>query len=526
MRIKGAESINGNFVVTDLYLFEGGRYNERFLRSLKMGSINGSVVDRLADEITRTHGRGFSPTAIAATRTPVITLEEDVNRERDYIELVNGWDKKHFCFIMKIVEQAASVHHSDRTYLISGYTDRMEHNKYTKRIPDELEFYVNSILETTNERASNNDQLFSSINRSSSQEQLYMMRPQDILSRYSYSKVRDREGLDSSYRSDWIRDRSIQTSSRNNNIAANYLSKTLTGLHKTRLDLMGERVARSFDDEDDDVNPLTRHLGSRSRRGLSRATELEDEIENVRNHVGEEPAEEYEFIRSIKSAARDTSNVGCFRMRQLKRLCPEIEEVISVNVQAQQEFTRSGARNQDNNRIGDMDGERFGYSTTEEIIATNIFNAFATVAASSFIMLIDIIFALAYDEEFGEYRWDYEVGYEDRGRMEEGSVAFLDVVSDDIQTELIDRLAQTMIDSVLSSYSRFGYDVMVGVRFNMNREIFVTVAIDTDEPIEYCSAIFCDSLTPPVLSNTERRGARLGEEVTSLYTAIHKAMTQ
>lgn len=525
MRITGAESTNGNFTVTDFYLFEGGRYNERFLRSLKMGSINDSVIDRLADEISRTNGRGFSSGSIASARTPVITLEDTVDYARDRVDLVNGWDKKHFCFIMKIVEVAPSIHHPDKTYLVSGYTDKLEYSKYAKSLPDDLEFYVNSIMETSNDRASNNNQLFSSINAQSTGDRLYMMRPQDVLSRYSYSKVRDSQGMDSSYRSDWVRDRAIQSSSRSNNIASSYLAKTLTGIHKTRLELIGKNLV-DHDDHEDLGNSIARHLG-RNPRGLSRATELEDEVEAVRNTVGESSAEEYEFIRAIKNMARDTHNVGCFHLRQLKRVCPDIETVIQVNVLAKQEFSRSGLRNNhDNNRIGDMDGERFGGSSTEEIIATNVLNAFATIASSCFIMMIDIIFALRYDEDLDLYEWDSEISYEDRGRTEEGSVVFVDVVSDEMQKNLIDRLTETMIDSVLSSYTRFGYDVMVGIRYNMNREMFVTVAIDTDEPVEFCSAIFCDSLTPPVISNQERRGAKLGENVTALYNEIHKVLTR
>ncbi len=525
MRTTGAMSVNGNFVFTDLYLMEGGRYNERFLRSLKFGSINDAVVDRLTDEIRRTNGRGFSANTISDSRTPVITLEEDVKRERDYIELVNGWDTKHFCFIARIVEEPASVHHVARTYMVSGYTDKMEYTKYSKTLPDDLEFYINSIIETSNERSSNNNMLFSSVNKRSSDENLFMMRPQDILSRHSYSKSNVDRDMESSYRGDWIRDRTISASSRNNNIASNYLAKTLTGLHKNRLEMVGEEMLQDrYDDRDD--NPIARHLGGSSRRQLSRATELEDELERVRNHIAEDPAEEFEFLRSIKQAARDSSNVGAFRFRQLKRICPDIESVTQVNVIAKSDFTRSGLSNTDNQRMGDMDGERFGYSTQEEIIATNIFNAFATVANACFIMMIDIMFALNYDEDSGRYEWDYEISYDDRGRTEEGNVLFLDIVSDQTQRTQIDKLAQTMIDSVLTSYSRFGYEVLIGVRFNMNREMFVTVAIDTDRPIEFCSAIFCDSLTPPVISNTERSGARLGESANALYNQVYKAMTR
>ena len=526
MRTEGAISINGDFVVTDLYLFESGRYNERFLRSLKFGAINDDVIDRLADEIRRTNSKGFSTTSIAGARTPVITLEEDVDLERDAIDLVNGWDKKHFCVMMKIVEEAASAYHVPKTYLISGYTDKMEYSKYSKSIPDDLEFFVNSILEITNERSSNNNNLISSVNQESSKGNLYMMRPQDVLSRFSYDSTRlsKGSGMDSDYRGDWVRDRAIYQSSRNNNIGSNYLAKTLTGLHKNRLEMIGESLTRDRDEDDD--NPIANLMRGGSSRGLSRSTELEDELELVRNHIAEDSAEEFQFIRSIKNAARDTNSVGAFRFKQLKRLCPDIESIVSVNTIEHNLKNRSGLSNQDNHRLGDLDGSRFGNATQEEMIATNILNAFATVATSCFILMVDIIFALKYDEDEGKNVWDYEIGYEDRGDVEEGSVLFLDMVSDEKQRDLLDRVAQVMIDSVLNTYSRFGYEIVVSVQFNANREMFVNVAVDTDRGEEFCSAIFCDSLTPPVLSSSEKRGAKLGESANFLYNAVHKAITR
>lgn len=523
MRNDGAESINGEFVVTEMILFESGRYNERFLRSLKMGSINDDVIDRLSEEITRTSGRGFSPSSISNARTPVITLEEDVDRERDYIELAGGWDKKHFCVLMKVVEEAASRYHQPKTYLISGYTDKMNHSRYSKSLPDELEFFVNSILETTNDRSSNNNQFITSVNKNSSNENLYMMRPQDVLSRHSFNSSRVGDNNDSSYRGDWVRDRAIYSSSRNNNIGSNYLAKTLTGLHKNRLELVGESMVR----DDDDDNPISSMLkGGNGRRSLSRATELEDEMERVRNHVGEESSEEFEFIRSIKSAARDTSNVGAFSFRQLKRIVPNIESIISVNTIEQVDHTRTGLSNRDQQRVGDMDGSRFGNATQEELIATNIFNAFATVATSNFIIMVDMIFALKYDRDFNRYEWDFEIGYEDRGRVEEGAILFLSEVGHEKQRELIEHMANTMIDSVLQSYSRYGYEIVVSIQFNANREMFVSVAIDADRAEEFCSAIFCDSLTPPILSNTEKRGAKIGQATSHLYNEVYKVISR
>lgn len=528
MRTNGAESVKGNFVVTEMILFESGRYNERFLRSLKMGSINDDVVDRLVDEMNRTGGQGFSASSITSSRTPIINLEEEVNRDRDYIELAGGWGNKHFCVLMKIVEEPASNYHKPRTYLISGYTDRMAHSQYTKTLPDDLDFYINSILETSNERSSNNCQLFSSVNNQSSNEQLYMMRPQDVLSRYSFNSARSKDDRDSSYRGDMVRDRAIYQSSRTNNIGSNYLSKTLTGIHKNRLELMGEAMTKDrYDDGDNPMRSLLRDdedVGS--RRSLSRATEFEDEVERFRNVVAEESSEEYEFIRSIKSAARDTNNVGAFTFRQLKRIVPDIESVISVNTLDNSSTSRTGLSNRDMERVGDMDGSRFGNSTQEEIIATNIFNAFATVATSCFILMVDMVFALKYDNDTNRYTWDYEIGYEDRGRIEDGSVLFLSDVSDAKQRDLIERMGEILIDSVLQAYSRYGYEILVSIQFNANREMFVSVAIDTDRAEEFCSAIFCDSLTPPVLSNTERRGANLGQSASYLYNEIYKAIAR
>ena len=81
-----------------------------------------------------------------------------------------------------------------------------------------------------------------------------------------------------------------------------------------------------------------------------------------------------------------------------------------------------------------------------------------------------------------------------------------------------------MIDDVLNSYTRQGYEIMISVRYNMNREIFISVAIDTDEPYELCTPVFCDSITSPTQSNSEQRGARLGEGSVQLYQEIFRAI--
>ena len=44
--------------------------------------------------------------------------------------------------------------------------------------------------------------------------------------------------------------------------------------------------------------------------------------------------------------------------------------------------------------MGDLDGEDWGYSTQEELIATEVANAFSTIALSTFIANVDIMFTL------------------------------------------------------------------------------------------------------------------------------------
>jgi hypothetical protein len=525
MRTRGALSINGEFVITELYLFESGRYNERFLRSLKFGSITDGVVDRLSEEILRTGGRGFSSGAIANNRTLVIQLDEDVRRDRDRLEIARGFDSKRFCYIMKIVEDAASVHHKPRTYLISGYTDKMEYSRFSRSIPDDLEFFVNALLETTDERATNNNQLFGYGNYSASNDKMYMIRPQDVISKYSFTNSNHGDGVKSSFRSDQINGRMINTNSRQNTVASNYLARTLTGLHKNRMEVMGEDMVREREDDSD--NPAARYLlGNRSggSRSSGRATELEEELERVRTVVSEDPSDEFDFLRQIRRAARETSNAGVFTFRQLEKICPEIDTVTTVNVMREDRTTRSGLIDLDHSRVGDLDGEEWGEQNQEELIATNVANAFVAACSVSFIMIVDIIFALRYNEFDSKYEWDFEIGYSDDGRVEHGSVVFADNIPDDIEKELIDRLGFIMIDDVLNSYTRQGYEIMISVRYNMNREIFISVAIDTDEPYELCTPVFCDSITSPTQSNSEQRGARLGEGSVQLYQEIFRAI--
>ncbi len=526
MRINGAPSLNEEFVISELFLFESGRYNERFLRSLKFGSMTDDVVDNLASEILRTNGRGFSASSIAKNRTPVITLDEDVNRERDRLELVRGFDSKRFCFIMKIVEEAASVHQRPKIYLVSGYTDKIDYSRFSRSLPDDLEFYVNALLEVTDEKATNNNQLFGYANYSSVSERLHMLRPQDVISKYTFTSSNNSSGIGSSFRSDQLNGRSIETNSRQNTVTSNYLSRTLTGLHKNRMEVLGEQAFR--EQEEDGDNPALSLLRTGRRRGgfssVGRADELEEELERVRTVVSEDSSEEFQFLRDIRRAARQTQNAGVFTYRQLEKICPTVSDVVQISVLREDRTTRSGLIDTDHQRIGDLDGEMWGESNQEELIATNVSNAFIAIASTSFVLVVDIIFALRYDEDEERYVWDFEIGYDDDGRVENGQIVFAEQIPDNLQEELIDRLGYSMIDNVLSAYTRYGYEIMVSVRYNMNREIFISVAIDTDKVYELCTPIFCDSISSPTQTTNENRGMRLGESAVQLYQEIFKAI--
>lgn len=527
MRQRGAESENGSFVVTELYLFESGRYNDRFFRSLKFGVINDDTIDTLADDILRTNGTGFSSDAIARSSSPVITLDDEVDRRRDAVEIARGFDNKRFCFIMKIVEEAPSIHSDDITYLVTGYTDRVDCSRMTRSLPEDMEFYVNSFLETSSERATNNNQLLGYGNYASTGSRLFMLRPQDVISKFSFTKNDGlQDGIRRSYRSDQVNDRLITTNSRHNTVPSNYLSRSLTGLHKNRMEVLGEDLIREREDD----NPAGALLGrSRRNTGISRGAEIEDELERVRTVVSETQADEYQFLRSLRRAARDSggSRAGVFTFRQLRRLVPDIETVATVSLTKETGRTRTGLLDVDLSRVGDMDGEQWGSSgSTEEIIATNVANALTAVCMGTFILIVDIMFALRYDEYEQRMVWDYEIAYDDRGHTEAGALLFADNVSDDMQEVLISRFAKVMIDDVLNAYRRFGTEILIGVRYNMNREIFISVAIDTDEPYELCTPVFCDSLTTPTVTLNEHTTRKLGEGVVQLYQNVYREISR
>lgn len=517
MRNDGAQSINGGFVITDLIMLESGRYNDRFLRSLKIGKISYDTIDRLAEEILTTNGKTFRPGVIASIRSPVITLDPEVNRSDDLLEISRGFDQKRFCWIMKIEEMGAAAGHQAKRYTITGYTDRMEFSKFSRSIPDELEFYINSILEVNGSRK-NNLQLFTEMNVQSSSKDLYMVRPSDVISKHAFINLSTSTRNRGSYHGDVITGKTFKTSSRQNNIPANYLAKTLTGLQKTRMELETDRLLR---DRDEDIHNSFLSSGSR-RTGSGRSNEIESEYEAARLAVHDSYAEDYEFIQMLKDEARQTQRVGSFNYRQLSKLVPDIGDFITLNL-VRKDLTSIRGRNGDtNDRMGDMDGEAWGYSTQEELVATEVANAFSTVALSTFIANIDIMFTLNYDE-MDEMEWDFAIGYEDDRGEQEGAVLFLDDVGEELEKELIDKLGYTMIDSVLNSYRSYGYDIFISVQYNMNRELFVRVAIDSDEAQEFCTPIFCDSITSPIVSNKSRTGLNLGSGITELYKQVYRA---
>ena len=520
MRKRGAESNNGGFVVTDVIMLESGRYNERFLRSLKLGKITYETVDRLSEELLTTNGRMFRPGVIANLTSPPITLDPEVNREDDRLELARGFETKRFCWILRIEEESAAAGHKPKRYTVLGYTDRLEFSKFSKSIPDELEFYVNSILEVNGTRK-NNLQIFAEMNVQSSSKDLYLLRPSDVIAKHSFINLSTGTGNRGSYHGDRVTGKTFRASSRQNNIASNYLAKTLTGLQKTRMEADTSRVI-----DDSEGESYINHFMKSGRNNRSgRGSEIEAEYEAARTAVNDQYAEEYEFIQMLKDEARNTHRVGAFTFRQLRKLVPDIEDVITLNL-IRKDMTSIRGRNGDNNdRMGDLDGEDWGYSTQEELIATEVANAFSTIALSTFIANVDIMFTLN-EDELDDVSWDFPIGYEDDRGEQEGSILFLEDVDEELEEELIDKLGNTLIDSVLNAYKNFGYEIFISVQYNMNRELFIRVAIDSDGAMDFCTPIFCDSLSSSVVTNKQRTGLKLGEGVAELYKQVYRAVKE
>lgn len=518
MRERGAMSASGGFVVTDLIMLEGGRYNERFLRSLKIGKITHNTIDRLTDELIQTNGKTFRPGSIANLSSPLITLESEIDRDRDRLEIASGFETKRFCWILKIKEVEVAAGHKPKTYTVTGYTDRLEFSKLSKSIPGNLEFYINAILEI-GEKRKNNLQLFTELNTNSSTKDLYLIRPSDVIAKHAFLNISTGSNNRSSYHGDKLQGKTFKTSSRSNAIASNYAAKSLIGLHKSRMEA---EVSRTFSDMGDDDDYTNSFLGRHSsRRSMGRSSEIEAEYEAARTTLNDKYAEDYEFIQLLKDEARNTHRVGSFTFRQLLKFVPDIEDYISLSLVRKDMQSIRGRNGDSNDRMGNLDGEEWGYPTQEELIATEVANAFSTIALSTFISNIDIMFTLV-EDELDEVSWDFAIGYEDNHGEQEGSVMFFDEIPEELEEEFIDKLGYTMIDSVLNAYKNFGYEIFISVQYNMNREIFIRVAIDDDEAIEFCTPIFCDSITSSVISNRERSGVKLGEGITELYKQVYQ----
>ena len=111
--------------------------------------IDENTVDSLTDSLQRSGGR-FTPGDIGRLASPVMVLESQIDRDRNEIDLINGFDHKRFCVIMFVEELRRSNYGSDRKYMVTGYTDMMEYSQYSRSIPDNHEFYINAIIETSN----------------------------------------------------------------------------------------------------------------------------------------------------------------------------------------------------------------------------------------------------------------------------------------------------------------------------------------------------------------------------------------
>ena len=510
--MNGAASKNDKYTVTNLILIESGIYNERFLRSLSMGIIDDHTVDSLTDSLLRTGGK-ITPADIGRLSSPVLGLEAQIDREDNEIDLINGFDNKRFCVIMFVEEHARSSYQKGRRYIVTGYTDCMEYSEYSRSIPPNLEFYINSVIESEGGRSVNNLNLFSNNNHVMTRGNLRMIRPTDVLARFAFNTADIGSGVGRSYRSDQINERSLNASSRSNGTANLYMGKLLTGLNRTRMESLTRREL-----EDDDVggNSLLR-----GRRSIGGGSDIEQEMASARLGVRDASSEDYEFLRMLKDWGRDNhQGVGAFTFRQLLREVPDIESIVELSLLDRSNATINGRYKNTNDRVGNMDGERWGGATQEELICTEIANAFTTIASQCAVVSADMVFTLLPDEEYGDYEWEFEIGVDDHDN--EGSILFMDNLSEELEEELTERIGNLLIDHVLNSYRRYGREIFISIQYTLNREMFVSVSIDSDRATEHCTPIYCDSLYSGVLTNDARAGDDIGSKSVALFDRIQR----
>lgn len=452
--------------VCRLVIQETGTYNRQYKRAFN-SALDGQAVRTLLNTVEQT--KTITATTIANIGMPLVMPSAE---PEGLVEIANGWSQQRFKFFLEleIEDQMGSV---KREYVI-GYTDYMG-TSHSGALDNNMQFFVNAVnIVRVNTRVTPiGTQTYSAIvdnsqvicnndyNNVHAQEQLYVMRPDDIFTRIESGDLAEYGGMG---------------------------TFTDTRLFATRKPMKNNRVNTS----------PTKFVASlldsfRSASNADQSFNQSTVYQSAKDSIASNPIAQDPFISFIQNECEFGNS---FTLSLLRSLDPNVDRVTVVSRLSPQD--RMGLHYAGNSCD-------WGGSDMETVIATTLLQSVPSYMLESYIN--DVTFK-ASNDGFG-------------GKM----MVVVSDVNSFMQNTSLERYIQGFvfrIETELMKALSYNNQMLLDVTFKADLldEVQIQVGINGNQKKHYVAPAFADSLLTPNTTRNVAAVSTMSNHFDSLFSQI------
>lgn len=445
--------------IAKLIMQETGTYNPMFQRPYET-HVTQDIFNNIVQKVEETRGAEITGATLAGVASALVTPTAHHNGE---IAIPYGWTERRIRFILEA--HVKTRFGSEMVFYFQGFTSHLGASHSGHSFDLEMEFYINSFIRVTRmqkyspvgminrdvitDAASIVNGQFMRNDQFNNQQNIMMMRPQDIFT-----------GMQSAY----IRD------------AYNYHNNS-QDIHDTRLFLTGSvRSKKSNNLPCNYVGKIIDSYQASLVNSFSTA-DSKDAYSQARDYTNEENLNQNEFLAAL-GRVKGMANVTSFKLPDLLRIDPNVEKVINY-------ITLGPARAQ-LHQAGQT--AYWNASDRETLIATILSNA---VPAIMMECMISKIYFSSTNHDFS-------------GAMTTviGNVMSL---TDTDMTSNYEMFKRRFEREVMYDITYGGQDLyMVTIDADLFGDTYITLSIGGNPEIRFNTPSFCDGLMTPVMTTNQQ----------------------
>lgn len=446
--------------IAKLIMQETGTYNPMFQRPYET-HVTQDIFNNIVQKVEETRGAEITGSTLAGVASALVTPTAHHNGE---ISIPYGWAEKRIRFILEA--HVKTRFGSDMIFFFQGFTSHLGVGYSGHSFDLDMEFYINSFIRVSRmekytptglitrdiitDAASIVNGQFMRNDQFSNQQNIMMMRPQDIFTGMQSAYIRDAYNYHNNNQD--IHDTRLfltgaVRSKRSNNLPSNYVGKIIDSYQTS--------LVNSFSTSDN-----------------------KDAYTVARDYTNEENLGQNEFLAAL-SRVKGMANVTSFKLPDLLRIDPNVESVINY-------ITLAPTAVAELHHAGQT--SYWNASDRETLIATILGNAVPAIMMECMISKI----------HFKSTNHDFT------GAMNTiiGDVSSLTNMDISSNCELFKRRFER---EVMFDITYGGQDLyMVTINADLFGDTYITLSIGGGPDITFNTPSFCDGLTAPVMTTNQQ----------------------